>query len=660
MRNQLFVSTLSPQCFRFFCKLLRSNQLKTFLIFLVFTIGIGLSTVQAQILKRVKDAAKYKVEQKAETTAANATEKAMDKVVEEVKKPKQTKSSKTKSQEGEPAPAMEAKPASNKKEEDGNSSVEIKASANEIFITGKITLTGRSIKYEGYAAVQIKVTGPKNHQESYDVTMRNDGSFSAIWAAPAETGKYYIKAISSDKKSDTTISIEVIMLDELDAMADENIAATEKAKAIIESRVQAVKSSLNATQRSELETKKKKATDNLDKMLKLFGSINGANKQLGSVVSKGSVLPPNLSSNLSQLNDNLKQQAADIKKANEEFQNHTATENTICEYLVMINEACAAFSTAVGFYSKSISTVLKNIVLDKGPGVAVDAGTAKIGWSPPTGTDIIPKELGKLYATSKLDAESLTGNLGLASFAGDMMSYVSDILLKTYCGLYSGEMTQNFEFTYRNNFGDVWWKYGGTLKAAVNLRYPKSNLGGGAIKMKGNLEGNAIKFTFFADPKEAVAEEMKSSYNFTKLITLADIKAPAVPFGSATVDKAGFGAVARSAATPASFYIPIDAEYDVQSGQIKLFINEALLDFTPLIKNKKVYILMGPLPLFRWNDFPIEKAQRIIRGSLKDKNIFTVTGANAGTPQFNGTINRKVETKEYTINLSITMNVKKN
>jgi hypothetical protein len=534
------------------------------------------------------------------------------------------------------------------------------ASANEIFITGKVTFKGRSIKYEGYTSVQIKITGPKNHQEAYEVTMSNDGTFTAIWTAPLETGSYYIKAISSDKKSDTTISIEVTMLDELDEMADENIAATEKAKALIVSRVQAVNSSLNATQRSELDAKKKKAVDNLDRMLKMFRSINNANKQLSISARKGSALPQNLSANLSQLNDQLKQQAEEIKKRNEEFQTHKAADNSICEYLVMINEACAAFSTAVGFYSKSIATVLKNIVLDKGPGVAVDAGTAKIGLTPPTGTEIIPKELGKLYATSKLDAESLTGNLGMASFAGDMMSYVSDILLKTYCGLYSGEMTQNFEFIYRNNFNDVWWKYGGTLKAVVNLRYPKNSAGSGVIKMKGNLEGNAVKFTFFADPKEAVAEEMKSSYNFTKLITLADIKAPTVPFVSAASDKAGFGAVARSAGTPASFYIPIDAEYDVQSGQIKIFINEALVDFTPLIKNKKVYILMGPLPLFRWNDFPIEKAQRIIRGSLKDKNWFTVTGADAGTPQFNGTITRKVDQKDFTINLSISMNVKKN
>jgi hypothetical protein len=626
----------------------------------MISVAFNHSILKAQILSRLKDAAKNKIEQKAESKVANATDKAIDKVEQEIKKPKASKSSNSKTPESKPANNFEAKPTNNKNEADENSSIEIKASANEIFITGKITLTGRSIKYQGYEKVQLKVSGPKNYQEAYEVIMRSDGTFSAIWTAPIETGKYAIKASSADKKSDTTLTIEVTMLDELDAMADENIEETKKAKAVIESRVAAVKSSLTSGQSSELETKKKKAIDNLDKMLKMFGSINGANKQLSNAISKGKFLPPNLSDNLSLLNDNLKQQATDMKKANEEFQNHKATDNTICEYLVMINEACALFSTTVGFASKSITTILKNIVLDKGPGVAVDAGTAKIGMAPPTGADIFPKELGKLYITSKIDAESLTGSMGMASFAGDMMSYVSDILLKMYCGLYSGEMTQNFEFTYRNSFGDVWWKYGGTLKAAVNLRYPKSNVGGGVIKMKGNLEGNAIKFTFFADPKEAVAEEMKSAYNYTKLITLADIKPPAVPFGSAIVDKAGFGAVARSGATPASFYIPIDAEYDVQSGQIKLFINEALLDFTPLIKNKKVYILMGPLPLFRWTDFPIEKAQRIIRGSLKDKNMFTVTGTNTGTPQFNGTINRKVENKDYTISLSITMNVKKN
>lgn len=623
-----------------------------FFLFLPYT--------EAQIFKRVKDVAKQKVEQRVEQKAATTTDKALDKALEPTKKSKKGGISEVISENKTATTSPVESEATSKQQNDEPKSVELKVSSNEIFITGKIIITGRSIRYENKTTVQLKISGPKNYQQAQEVTMGNDGSFKAIWTAPNETGRYNVKAISADKKTDTTLSIEVTMLDELDAMADDNITETEKVKALIEKRVAVVKSSLSTAQRNELETKKNKAIGNLEKMVKLFRSINTANEQVNTAIGKGKGLPENLSDNLSQLNDNLRQQAAEMKQRNEEFQNHKSTDNTICEYLVMVNEACAAFSTTVGFASKSITTILKNIVLDKGPGVGVDAGVAKIGASPPTGVDVFPKELSKLYITSKVDAESLTGSLGMASFAGDMISYVSDILLKTYCGLYSGEMTQNFEFTYRNNYGDVWWKYGGTLKAVVNLRYPKSNTSGGVIKMKGSLEGNAIKFTFFADPKEAVAEEMKSAYNYTSLITLGDIKPPCVPFSSAAVDKAGFGAVARSGATPASFYIPIDAEYNVESGEIKFFINEAILDFTPLIKNKKVYILMGPLPLFRWNDFPIEKAQRLIRGSLKDKNWFSVTGADIGKPQINGTINRKVENKEYTINLSINMNVKKN
>lgn len=637
-----------------FRKLLRQSTVS-----LIALLTFGVPGAKSQIFKRVADATRYKVESKTEIAASNATEKVIDNVLINIKAGKNSKTSKPKNENETPKIDPQTK-AGEKSRTNDKSSIEIRPSSNEIFITGQITFSGRSIKYDGYAAIQLKISGPRNHQEAHEVTMQNDGSFTAIWTAPQEVGTYFVKAISSDKKSDTTIRIEVSMLDEFDNMADENIAETEKAKTLIENKVNDAKGSLSSAQKSELESRKKKAIDNLDKMIKLFRSINSANKQLASSLKGKTYVPANLSANLSLLNNDLKSQADEMKKRNEEFANHKSTDNTICEYLVMINEACAAFSSAVGFYSKSIATILKNIVLDKGPGVAVDASAAKIGVSPPTGTDYIPKELGKLYATSKLDAESLSSGMGIASFAGDMMSYVSDILLKTYCGLYSGEMTQNFEFIYRNSFNDVWWKYGGTLKAVVNLRYPKSSGTGSIIKMKGSLEGNAVKFTFFADPKEAVAEEMKSSYNFTKLITLADIKPPTVPFVSAASDKAGFGAVARNAATPASFYIPIDAEYNVESGQIKIFINEALMDFTPIVKNKKVFILMGPLPLFRWEDFPIEKAQRIIRGSLKDKNWFSVTGANEGKPQFNGTITRKVSQKDFSINLDISMNVKKN
>jgi hypothetical protein len=175
--------------------------------------------------------------------------------------------------------------------------------------------------------------------------------------------------------------------------------------------------------------------------------------------------------------------------------------------------------------------------------------------------------------------------------------------------------------------------------------------------MKGTLEGNATKFTFFADPKEAVAEELYkvNRYDMVQNIILKNVTPVTVPFVSAQSDKAGFGAVTRSAATPASFYIPIDAEYDLDAKQIKIFVNDALWDFSPMVQNKQLYVVMAALPLFRVATYPIEKAQKTIHGALKEKNIFTVYTDSKGTPRFDGTITRKVNQSDFKIDLSISM-----
>ncbi len=116
--------------------------------------GMGIHTAEAQIWKKVKDAARYKAEAKVETAASNATDKVIDKAVEGVKGEKKTSSSKnkkeTKTSEPAPAPAPAGKATSGQKGNGEKLAIDIKPSSNEIFITGKITLTGRSIKYDGY------------------------------------------------------------------------------------------------------------------------------------------------------------------------------------------------------------------------------------------------------------------------------------------------------------------------------------------------------------------------------------------------------------------------------------------------------------------------------------------------------------------------------
>jgi len=161
-----------------------------------------------------------------------------------------------------------------------------------------------------------------------------------------------------------------------------------------------------------------------------------------------------------------------------------------------------------------------------------------------------------------LDAEEFSKKLGQAGLAADVVQFVMDILLKTYCGLFSGEMTESYTETFRNSSNVVWWKYDYETQAAITFRYPKSQTGK-VIKMKGNIEGNATKFSIFQDPEQM--DEFEKARGKTKLIPFL-IQAPlAVPFATSQYDKLGFGAVARCVATPAYFNIPVDAEFNTSS-----------------------------------------------------------------------------------------------
>ena len=102
------------------------------------------------------------------------------------------------------------------------------------------------------------------------------------------------------------------------------------------------------------------------------------------------------------------------------------------------------------------------------------------------------------------------------------------------------------------------------------------------MKMKGNIEGNATNFSIYQNVKEidAFQEKMKGERWFCSIFPICLYSPPFVPFSSAKADKnTGFGAVARFALTPAYFNIPIDADYDLNSKKLTLYVNEAIVDF---------------------------------------------------------------------------------
>ena len=652
----------------------------------------------AQILREITDQIKENAKSKVQQKIDNGLNNAIDSASAGIKKAVKKKNKKEKvvaekvaeAQTNEETNTNENTEANNDNtgvaatQTEGPSSKEgfliIGLSNKKIFIGGSITISGESLVYKGLTDVEVKIDGPKTN-ETKKIALDKDGKFTAIWNA-TKIGKFTVTIKSSDGKATEKESFEVYTIANMSSMANDVNDKTIVAEKKLEEVVEEIKPMLSSKDAQELDKKFKEIKDKVASLKKMHQSINQAGKELAAAQKKGSggrassgggnsikiqaplilsyYLPTeyngigeNLSKNLTALYDAMSKQATQMD-ATTKAANHKPFDNTVCEHLVIVNEACAAFSTFTNFYSKSMLTILKNITTDK----IVPAATGTILNS------VTNSNLGdyaalpaKIYATPKFDAEGLVGKLGTAGFVGDMLSFTTTTLLKQYCGVMSGSVKQKYTCDFKNKDGEVWWSYGYKTEASITLRYPKSKGNGKIVNMKGNIEGNATKFAFRQDiSKEDSWKEQQKKF-YVPVIPLINKAPSAMPFAiNGSNDKLGFGAAARGLAVPASFNIPIDAIYDRDAGTIKIMMNPALIDFTPLVTNKTLFLVAAVLPICKVQDFPIEKVYKTMNAVIKRSKGYKVKNIK-GNLSFTDTDQFKVgggsDDAEQIVNLTI-------
>ena len=653
-------------------------QLKFVLIFFIICFNSFYSN--AQLLKKIRDGIKASAENKVSDKVNEKFNHSIDGIKKKDSKKKDGKKNTKEGTDSVNTAATDsintynttsdnADPAGKGASASQDGYVSLITSASTTFIGASVVISGESVFYGKYNSVGLTIQGPYSEdanpkpvsgftKQVKQISLDKDGKFKTQWNVGGTDGQFKLTVVSSDGKATKTKSVIVYSWPDIGDIADSNITQTNKAYEKLVKKVDDIKPSISSKDAADLDKKMADIKDKKDAALKLFTSLNEATKKLGAMVKKGKGLPPNLNANISDLRNSLSSQASDMERM-DEFTNHQPSDNTICEYMVMVNEACAAFSTFTNIWSKSIVTIVTNITTDKVVPKGIEMGNNAIGNPVPPDNDILLKEPGKLFASSLVDANSVFSKIGAAGVAGDITQFVSGYLLKKYCGVYEGTVKHDYTVIFRNDDHEIWYKYGVQMEANISLRYPKDKTGGRTIKMKGNIEGNATKFTFFADAKAAVKEEMKGRDKFVTVVVLKDFLPPCVPFATSQHDKMGFGAVARAIGTPAYFDIPIDADYNTDAEQIKFFINPALIDFSDAVENREIFMAIAVLPLIRWQSYPIFKAQQMIKGSFKEKNEFPMSGGKS--PYVNDKVTRHIgnENDPFEIFLNTSFAIKK-
>jgi hypothetical protein len=632
-------------------------------------------TCHSQLLKKLGQKAKDEIEYRAQRKAGQKIDQGLDSILAAPKK----MADKNKAKKNNPDPVVTNQNTtttstgsnSNKKSTPSNKLnasaddpedmsqkdgyVTLHLSATTVFTGGSILLSGESVLYKNYNQVEITVSGPGTKDVKM-IPVTQDGKYNASWDATGKAGNYLVTVKGSDKKSLQTAPFTVYELPQLNNWCNEDISVVNKAFEKIKEAAEQVSSGIGSKDKSALEEKLQATKEKVDELVKLFKDLNTAGKEIAALAKSGKNLSPNLAGNLSALNNSFAEKRKKMEQV-EEYSNHKPSDNTICEYLVMLNEACAAFSVYTNIECFAIKGLIKNITLDKGVPLAASTVNQKAnGLSQPN--DFLVKEPAKIFSTAVLDAESLTSKLGTAGFAGDIVQFATDFLMKKYCGVFKGDLTHAYTIEFRNGSGQNWWTYGVDAKAVLSLRYPKDKATGNVIKMKGNIEGNGIKFSFFED-LEKNDEFQDGSKGKIEVVPIKAYTPFSVSFATSEKDVMGFGAIARGLATPAYFNIPVDAEYDVNANKIKIFLNNPLIDYSPAVSNQLVFLLIGGdlLPYVKRMSFPIHKVYSTLGSVVRDHNEFDVTKDAKGNLSFKGKANKHLGDKstkmEHDLNFTI-------
>jgi hypothetical protein len=504
--------------------------------------------------------------------------------------------------------------------------ITLKLSVDKIFVGGTVLLTGESGQLNTIKTVKVKVKGPKTiKEEKLDLI---DGKYEIKWTSFVE-GQFIITAFSSDNKDSITKKLDVVALTNLATMASKNIEVVKKAEKKLEEAIENTLKDLSNEDAAKLKGKFNETKNKIKALQKFYASANDAGKQF-AINATPAEKTKDFMESISRFVDRLKEDEDHISK----FINnkHTPTANTVCEELVIINEAAAAFSTASNIATFPISAIgiIKNIAIDKAVPYSTEAATAGANKNVSPTEANATKAGSKFFATAAADGTSLVAQMGTFGFLGDMVSYISDILLKKYCGIIKAKVEHTQTNDFNNSSGEAWWKYSFKTESVMFLRYPKSAGQGNIVKMKGNIEGNATDFKFFSDAnKNDDFKKDSKGRNFGKNTFFK--KPIFVPFATSANDVLGFGAAARAVVTPAYFNIPIDAEYNRNTNTLKLFMNEALIDFSSMVATRVFYFEFIPFPFVFVQAYPYEKVYNSMNAVIKrSKGIKVKDDGNGG------------------------------
>ncbi|MBP6478876.1 MAG: hypothetical protein KA290_14270, partial [Chitinophagaceae bacterium] len=488
--------------------------------------------------------------------------------------------------------------------------ISVKVITTKSYIDGAVELAGFSNSLSDEPGqVIIEIIKPKGGTDNLTTRADKKTGEYALKYTPTEMGKYKVIAYASDKKQ--TATAEFTVTAELDAADDEVEKldkAVDKAMIKIEEAIQAaIATDISAPDKEQTKKELQKVKAKISEFKEAGKQIKNALVDAFLLAKKYPELNKTLAAPLGKLSSIAQEKSKELEQVEKTLGANKEKEPNICNTAYVIKESCALLSTVMNVVSKSIITIVDNIMIDKGWPKALESLAPK---KIEDNDKFLLTQSGKAF----LSAKGSLQNLGNVSFgigiAGDLTQHIMEQLFKKYCAEYKGPLTGDYTLEFKNN-GKMYMRYKITYSAKISIYCKKTALNGSSPKLSGYIDGNVTKMEFTDD---VWAVEDKSSWDVIKYLRMPAI----VPSFNLGEKDPGFGVVARSI-VPGSFYFPLEAQMVDGKMVIKLMPAHRELDQT-LVNRSLVIVQQKNNPLSLQAEvfsYPITTARFILTRTMR-------------------------------------------
>ena len=540
----------------------------------------------------------------------------------------------------------------------GVTPVEIKLTPEKTLPGGQVIISGTVPYVPAQKTVSITVTfkpepqlacsPPLNkEQEAFlkpkaltTQVMNAAGGFSIVFSDTGVPGEYEVVAVSPDKKGRAQKSFEVLELDDSEDLVEDGLSRTfylaKRAETAAAKLLEVLPPSPG---KEELREKLKLLRTHLDKAAPNQKRIEETLQKFEGLVGSYPVTTPivrPLFINTLTWSEEAREEQQELTRelGRLEKKTHTTPCDAIDDTIDALRLVGKSLEKAVGLFSvKGYEPFLSSgkrppegmaaAAKDKAKESLLDKVNNFMSGAPESIAKVLgdkPENKTARFAASEtlkvahgLITEPQDWAKTVIGAATDVVTYAVEQQFGRYCDRFEGPLKATFTADFFHK-GTKYWAYTVELDGRLVLRYAKSDGGQKTIKVTGQYEGSASKFTLFEN-FIVIDPSLKGNRVYHRAIA-----PPGMPFDKDEPKAAAF-------LKPTGFHIPVEGE--ITEGKVTVRMLAPTKDFEPkIVQGRVVNIFVEPItliPQIVTTDTPYQNAFFILSRSIGQERIYDLT-----------------------------------